>query len=160
MHATKPKVSTRRIAEAEDVPLPLVSLESFISRGPVSPSVVVDWVFEHMRVKVGNVPGEGCPSPGAWGLLKAVQASDARCWEFIKTVWVKRLSRSGMGVGDDSADEDGLDVGVDLIDKLLQIRAQAEGEIVEVAETKQLTGKDLIAGMDPDPWAEAVGKPE
>lgn len=123
----------RKRAAVEAEPLPLVPLESFVRTGPCLPAVAVDWVFEHMRVDMGAAPGEDCPSPGAWGLLMAVQASDARCWEFIKTVWAKRLTRVGGGGGpEDLDDEDGLDVGPDLIDRLLEIRAKAEAEVPDV----------------------------
>ena len=62
-----------------------VDIEQFADKPTASARQIVQWVFEHIRVR--NVTPDMAPSPGAYSLLLDVRSNPALRTDFIHKVW-------------------------------------------------------------------------
>jgi len=86
--------------------------------------VIVQWVFENMRVQ--DVKPEDAPCGGAWALLMECRGDAGIRQDFYKSIWPKLLPTKQQIQTESLSADDGHEITLDLIDRVKAARDKAD----------------------------------
>ncbi len=104
-----------------------VDIEQFADKPTASARQIVQWVFEHIRVK--DVTPDMAPSPGAYSLLLDVRNNPALRTDFIHKVWAKLLPTRSEIESSKRFEDDGREQ-IEFIEQIERIKRQVEADAV------------------------------
>ncbi|MBN2138757.1 MAG: hypothetical protein JW720_13195 [Sedimentisphaerales bacterium] len=104
-----------------------VDIEQFADKPTASARQIVQWVFEHIRVR--NVTPDMAPSPGAYSLLLDVRNNPALRTDFIHKVWAKLLPTRAEIESSRKFEDDGRSQ-IQILDRIERAKREAEADSV------------------------------
>jgi len=104
-----------------------IDLDEFTDKPTASARKIVEWVFEHIRVK--NVTPDMAPSPGAYSLLLDIRNNPGLRNEFIYKVWAKLLPTRAEIESSRKFEDDGR-TQIQILDRIERAKREAEADSV------------------------------